>query len=108
MWCRISRRAASAGLKGINGVGRCSGTDIGLERVPAHDVGGTVKEASDVFFQAGIIEDGNARVGVDLEHDVNVAVGPVVAACARAKQRRPAYSARAQIAFITAQDGKRL
>src|SRR4051794_1635871 len=103
-WCRISRRAVSAGSEGIDRLGGGRRADIGLEAVATDDVDGAIEEAGDVVLQLRVVEDGDARLGLDLDRDVDVAFGPSVAASERAEKGRPAHAAGAQVAFMPAQD----
>jgi hypothetical protein len=72
--------AVSAGFEGRDRVRCRRGTDIGFQSLAAHDIHGGVKELRDIVFQSHIVEHANMRLGIDLDHDVNIAVGAVVAA----------------------------
>src|ERR1700687_3106971 len=95
----MSRSAASAGLEGIDRINRRGGTDIGLEAVAVHHVDGTIKQARDEILEASIVEHGEMRLRIDFDHDIDIAVGTVVAARHRAEYSCPAHAARAEIRF---------
>src|SRR6266404_919194 len=99
----MSRSAVSAGLEGIDRVSRRGGTDIGFETVAVHHVDGTIKQARDVILQARIVENGEMRLRIDLDHDVDIAVRTAVAPRHRAEHSRPAHAARAKTRFGSAQ-----
>jgi hypothetical protein len=61
-----------------------------------YDIDRPLKQSGDVFLDPDILIDADWRVRVDLDHDIRVAVGPVVAACALAKQRRVHHATRTQ------------
>src|SRR5260221_6549695 len=103
----MSRRAVSSDLEGIDRVSRRGRTDIGFEAVAAHYVDGTIKQACDVFLEAGIVEHGEMRLWIDVDHDVDIAVRTARAACHRAEHSRPAHAARAEIRFESTQGFKR-
>src|SRR3979490_539758 len=90
-------------LEGIDRVSRRGGTDIGFEAVAVHHVDGTSKQARDVILEARIVEHGDMRLRIDLDHDVDIAVRTPVAARHRAKHSRAAHSARAEIRFASTQ-----
>lgn len=72
----------SAGLEGINGIGHCCGTGIWFGAFAAHDIGGFIKKYCDVFLKVDVMEHGDVSLGIDLDHDIDVA--PVVASRHRA------------------------
>src|SRR4030088_290813 len=94
------------GLKGIDRVSRRGGTDIGFEAVAVHHVDGTINQARDVILEASIVEHGEMRLRIDLDHDVDVAAGTAVAARHRAEHSRTANGARAEITFGSTQGFK--
>src|SRR5450432_79054 len=90
----MSRKAVSSDLEGIDRVSRRGRTDMGFEAVAVHYIDGTIKQACDVFLEAGIVEHGEMRFWIDVDHDVDVAVRTALAACHRAEHSRPAHAAR--------------
>src|SRR6266446_3020816 len=82
----MSRRAAAAALESIDGVDFGARANIGLEPFAADYVDWAVKPAGDVVLQSGVVEDGDAGRGIKFNHDVDVAVGPIVAARTRTEQ----------------------
>src|SRR5271163_162611 len=99
----MSRSGVRAESEGIDGIGRRGGTDIGFQAVAAYDVNGAVEQAGNVLLQAHIVVNRDAGVGINLNHDVGVAVGAVVAARARTEQRGMRHTARAQSALVLPQ-----
>src|SRR5713226_2438366 len=73
------RPAASTGLEGIDRVGRRGGTDIGFEAVAVHHIDWTIKQARDVILEIHIVEHGEMRLRIDLDHDVDIAFRTAVA-----------------------------
>lgn len=59
-----------------------------------------------IFLETDVVIDADPRLGIDLDHDVDVAIGPVVAARHRAEQSGAAHAARPQRRFRSAQNGK--
>src|SRR5216684_3718193 len=84
----MSRSAAVAALESIDGVGRGGGADVRLETVTVYNVNGAVEQTGNVVFQTGVVENGDVRRRIKFKHDVDVAVGPVVAPRPRAEQGR--------------------
>src|ERR1019366_478972 len=102
----MSRSGISADLEGIDSVGRGSRTNIGFEAVAAHNVDGPVKQAGDIFLYSDVVVDRDVGFGIDLDHDVGVAVGAVIAPRARAEQGGMGHAALAQGAFVFPQPVK--
>src|SRR6266404_7095938 len=102
----MSRRAAAAALESIDGVDFGARANIRLEPFTADDIDWAVKQSSDVVLQSGVVEDGDASRRVKFNHDVDVAVGPIVAARTRTKQCRMTHTARTQGCFVLPQPGK--
>jgi hypothetical protein len=59
-----------------------------LQPLPVHNINAPLKQAGDIVLDPDILVNTDRRIGIDLDHDVGVAVGPVVAACTRTEQRR--------------------
>src|SRR5438270_2234728 len=103
----MSRSAVSGYLEGIDRVGRRRGTDIGFQGVTADDIHGFREKTSDVFFEPDIVINTDPRGRIDLYHDIDIAVGAVVAPRHRAKQRGTAHAARAKGGFRISKNGER-
>src|SRR3954468_18644968 len=99
----MSRSAASAESECINRVGRDGGFDVRLEPVAVHDIDGTIEQPRDVILERDILVDADPGRRIDFDHNVDVAVGPVVAAGTRAEQGGMADAARAQGGLILPQ-----
>src|SRR5437588_11413661 len=101
-WCRISSSAATVGLKGIDGVRRHGRPDMRLQSVAAYHVDGAIEQAGNIFFQTDVVEHSHARLGINLDHDIEVAIGPVLAASNRAEHGGMTDAARPQGALVVA------
>src|SRR5882724_2477003 len=102
----MSRRAAVAVSECIDGVGRGSGTKVDLETVAADDVNRALKQSRNVVLERDVFIDANPGCRIDFNHDVYIAVGPVVATRPRAEQRHVTYTPRAQGRFVLPKLGK--
>src|SRR5438067_13472317 len=98
----MSRSAVCSTSKGIDGISCHGGTDVGFEPVAAHHINLSLEQTRNILFKSDIPEHCHARLRVDLNHDVEVAVGPVGATRHRAKHGGVPDAARAQIAFVPA------
>src|SRR4051812_46269859 len=99
----MSRSAASARSERINRVGRDGGFDVRLEPLAAQDIDGTIEQRRDVILERNILVDADPGRGIDFDHDVDIAVGPVVAASLRAEQGGMADAARPQGGLVLPQ-----
>lgn len=100
------RRAADVASECINCVGRGGGTNGGFESVTVNDIDRAVKQSGNVFFQPGIVEDGDVSHGIEFDHDVDIAVGPVVTPRARAEEGGVPDAPRPQSRLVFPQPGK--
>jgi len=96
MWCAISRSAAVVALESINGVGRRGRTKVGLKTVAVDDINRAVEQTGYVVFQSSVVKDSDAGHRIKFDHDIDITVGPVVAARMRAEQGRVTDAARAR------------
>src|ERR1700761_8089955 len=96
----MSRSAESGDLEGIDRVSGCGRPNIRLQAVAAHHIDRAIKQTGDVLLQARIIENGDVSGGIDLDHDVGVAVGAVIAAYTRTEKRSMSDTARPQGGFV--------
>src|SRR3954468_22949103 len=99
----MSRSAASAESECINRVGRDGGFDVRLEPVAVHDIDGTIEQRRDVILERDILVDADPGRGIDFDHDIDIAVGPIVAAGPRAEQGGMADAAGAQGGLVLPQ-----
>src|SRR3954454_3456157 len=99
----MSRSAASAGSERINRVDRDGGFDVRLEPLAAYDIDGTIEQRRDIILERDILIDADRGRRIDFDHDVDVAVGPVVAASTRAEQGGMADATRAQGGLVLPQ-----
>ena len=84
----MSRSAAIAASKRIDGVGRDGWANVRLQPFPTHHVDRAVEQTGDIVLQAGVVENRNMGSGIEFNHNVDVAVGPVVATRASQRPRR--------------------
>ncbi len=91
----VSAYAAAGALEGIDGVGRHGRTKIGFKSLAADDVHAAVEACCDVVFQSDIIEEADMGLRIDLDHDVDIAVRPIIASGPRAEQGDMRHAARA-------------
>src|SRR5580704_7297573 len=96
----MSRNAASAVSERIDRVDGSRRPNIGLKVGPADDVYRLVKEPGDVILQPRVIENGDVRRGVEVDHDVDIAARAIVAARPRAEQRSVTDAPRPQRGFV--------
>ena len=78
--CAMSRSAAVAALESIDGVGRGGGANVRLQPLPTDNIDRAVEQAGNVIFQAGVVKNGDVGRRIEFHHDIDVAVGSVVAA----------------------------
>jgi hypothetical protein len=76
----MSRRAAAAGFESIDGVGRGGRTNVRLKPLTVDNINRAVEQTGDVIFESGVIKDSDAGRRIKFNHDVDVAVGPVIVA----------------------------
>src|SRR5579863_2765118 len=98
----MSRSAVSAALERIDGIVSGGGADVRLEAVAVHDIDGAVEQARNVILEPRIVEHGQMGVGIDLDHDIDVAVRTRLAPRNRAENGRAADATGAQIRFGSA------
>jgi hypothetical protein len=96
----MSLKAVDAASEGTNGVGRGGGTNVRLKPAAADDINRTVEQSRDAILERDVfvdadqgrrsgtpIRDADQGGRIDFDHDLDVAVGPVVAA--RASRTTP-------------------
>lgn len=71
-----------------HGVGCGGGANVRLEPITIDNIDRAVKEAGNVVFQSGIVEDGHVGRRIEFNHYVDIAIRPIVAARTRTEQRR--------------------
>ena len=70
-----------------------------LEGVPVDHVDRSVKQAGDELLQANILVDRAFRAGLEFHQDIDIAVGTVVTARDRTKQRGMGNALRPQVSL---------
>src|SRR5258707_11737526 len=100
MWRSISRRTPWSASEGIERIPHCRRAQMGLEGGAIDDVNRALKQADNVIPQSHVIENGDVRLGINVDDDVEVAVGTVLAARDRPEDSGVANAARTQVAFM--------
>src|SRR5437763_388244 len=96
MWCRMSRIAVSWRLEGIDGIGGRRRADVRLKPRAINHIDRMVKESRNDLLQSDVLEPRDAGFGLDIDHDVEIAVRPIIAARDRAEDGRMDDAAGAQ------------
>jgi len=102
----MSRRAAVAVSECIDGVGCGSGANVRRETVAADDINRALEQSCGIILERDVFIDANPGCRIDFNHDVYIAVGPVVATRPRAEQRGVTDITRAQRCFVFPKLGK--
>src|SRR6516162_9526537 len=101
----MSRSAQVAMSESIDRVCGRGWPDIGLEAVAADDIDGAVEKFRDVILERNVFKDADPGSRIDLNHNIDVAVRPVVATRSRAKQGCVTDAPRAQRGLVRPQLG---
>ena|ERR1700730_17158065 len=80
IWRRTSRSASRSASEGIDRIPCRWRAQIGLPGFAVDHVNAFRKQAGDVILQADVVEKRDVGLGVDIDHDVDVAVRTVFAA----------------------------
>jgi AbrB family looped-hinge helix DNA binding protein len=78
---------------------------VGLKRRAIRDIDGRGEHILYVLDDAGIFENTHGPARCNLDHDVDIAIGPVVAACARAEQSGMCNAPRLKSGFVLLKRG---
>ena len=76
----MSQRRVEAGSERINGVSDGGGPDIGLQAVAPHHTDASIEQPGDVVLDSDVFIDSDPDSGIDLDHDIDIAVGALLAA----------------------------
>src|SRR5438105_412045 len=87
----------------IDRVGHRLGTNVGFEPLAAYDVDGLIEKSCNVFLEFHIIENRDAGVRIEFDHDVDIAIRAVVTTSHRAEQGSMLDPAPAQGRFKASQ-----
>jgi hypothetical protein len=79
----MSRRAVSGDLEGIDRISGRRRTNIGFQAVAAHHIDRTIKQTGNILFESCVIENRDVSLGINLDHNVGIAVRTVIAAYTR-------------------------
>src|ERR1700730_18905381 len=96
----MSRSAVSGDLECIYRLGRRGGANVGLQRFAAHYVNGFFEQVGDIGFETGVFPHADRSLRRKVDQDIDVAVGTVIATCARAEQRSMGDAALSQGALV--------
>jgi hypothetical protein len=100
----MSRSALSSASERIDHISGRWSAQIGLQSLAVNHINRSVEEASDVVLQANVIEERDMGLGIDIDHDIEIAVGPILATRHRAEhggmrdRARSAFSYRRRVA----------
>ncbi len=78
---------------------------MGLKRCAVRDIDGRGKHILNVLDDAGIFENTHRPAGCNLDHDIDIAIWPVIAACARAEQSGACNASRLKSGFVLLKRG---
>jgi len=81
----MSRNAVSAASEGIDGVGRGRRPHVRLKTLAADNINRTIEQLGDVILEGNLFVHAHLGRRIDLDHNIDVAVRPVVTARARAE-----------------------
>src|SRR5580704_16341859 len=94
---RISERLSRSISESIDRVGNSLRLDTGLQTFAADDIDLTVEHVGDKIFHARIVDNRHDDCGVEIDQDVNVTVGAVVATREGTEQRGMGNALRPQV-----------
>ena len=80
---------------------------IGLQGLAVDHVNRSVKQSCYIILQSDIVEQSDMGIGIDIDHNIDVAIGPDFAASDGAEHGCVRNPPRAQVAFMSAKNGKR-
>jgi hypothetical protein len=105
---RISRNAVCSPLKGLKGIDSIPGNwraQIGLQALAIDHINASVKQSGNVILQSDVIEKRNVSLEIDIDHDIEVAVRPILAPGHGAEHGGMGYAPRAQYALVATESG---
>jgi hypothetical protein len=83
---RISDRLSRSISESMDGVGRSLGSETGFQTFAADHIDRPVEHVGDKILHAGIVENRHDDRGVEINQDVDIAVGAVITARDRTEQ----------------------
>jgi len=101
----LSQRRVEAASERIDRVFSGSRSDIGLQPVMSHDIDASIEQSGDIVFDGDVFIDLDPGRRIDLDHDIDVAVGAFLSARARTEQRRMPDAPLAQRPLVLPQPG---
>src|SRR5271165_6965498 len=103
MLSRMSSNASRSVSESIDRVGGRTRSNPGLQGFPVDHVNGTLEQASDVIFQTSVVEDRADNRGVEVNENVNVAVGSLLVTRDGAEQGGVRHAMRPQVGLALLQ-----
>src|SRR5579862_4144191 len=101
----MSLSASTSGSERIDSISLRRRPEMRFERFPIDHIDRFGEKSGDKVFNTNVVEHGDVRARIELDEDIDVAVGPVVSARHRAKKRGVGYPALAQRRFVLPQRG---
>jgi hypothetical protein len=96
----FSQRRIDSGSECVDGITHRCWLDVRFQRLAVHNIDRPVKQAGDISLDPSIFPHTDRCIGIDLDQDIGVAIGPRVATCARAEQHRMRNATRPQGRFV--------
>lgn len=94
---RISDTLRRSVSKSIDRVSGRPWPDKGFQTFNSHDVDRTIEHAGDVFFDAGIVENRDDDFRIEIDQNIDIAVGPLFITRYGAKKRGMSNAMRPQV-----------
>ena len=96
---RISDRLSRSVSESIDRVGDSLRSDTRFQTLAINDIDWVVEHARDELFHAGIIENRYDDGGIQIDQDVDIAIGKIVTSRDGTKQRSMSNALRPQVSF---------
>src|SRR5258708_2428747 len=84
----MSQSAPRSFSESIHGIARCRCAQIGLERITIDYIDRGFEKTRHILLEADVVVDGPFGAGFELHQNVDIAVGPFLAACDGTEERR--------------------
>src|SRR5215469_15895541 len=102
----MSQRRSPRESEGIEGISRRGGSDVRFQSLLVHDIDRAVEQRRNVFLEAHVIPDPDVSLRINLDQNIDVAVGPIVAARVRTEQSRVTDATRPQGGLVLLELGE--
>ena len=80
----MSQRRSPRESEGIEGISRRGGSDVRFQGLLVHDIDRAVEQRRNVFLEAHVTPDPDVSRRINLDQNIDVAVGPIN--CRRARE----------------------